>query len=300
MSFRFLSLFSGIEAASVAWKPLGWECVAVAEVEPFPCSVLAHHYPGVPNLGDVTKITQEQIQSLGNIDAVVFGFPCQDLSIVGKRAGLHKDGKVTRSGLFFDAMRIVRWSAARWAIAENVPGLFSHGGGLTFAAVAGEMAGVQPDVPQGGWQNSGFLAGPKGLVEWAVLDAQFFGVPQRRRRVFLVLDSGDWAGRPPLLLDRESLLGNPPPRREARQRVAGGVEVGPSGGRLTDCSPTLDARCKDGFIRNQLGIGVLHADTEEAFTLAGHGIYSPGTGPLRREGGDCGGGSENLVAHLAR
>ena len=122
---RFLSLFSGIEAASVAWKPLGWECVAVAEVEPFPCALLADHYPTVPNLGDITKITQAQIESLGHIDAVVYGFPCQDLSVAGKRKGLkHADGTHTRSGLFFHASDIIRWSRARWSIAENVPGLF--------------------------------------------------------------------------------------------------------------------------------------------------------------------------------
>ena len=82
---KFLSLFSGIEAATVAWAPLGWECAAVAEVEPFPCALLKHHYPEVPNLGDVTKITADQIKALGHIDLVCGGFPCQDLSVAGKR-----------------------------------------------------------------------------------------------------------------------------------------------------------------------------------------------------------------------
>ena len=98
---RYLSLFSGIEACSVAWAPLGWECVAVAEIEPWPSRALAHHYPHVPNLGDVTKVTEEQIAMLGRIDVVVFGSPCQDLSVAGKRKGL--DG--ARSGLFFTADR---------------------------------------------------------------------------------------------------------------------------------------------------------------------------------------------------
>src|SRR5665213_1326848 len=98
---RYLSIFSGSEAASVAWHGLGWECAAVAEVEPFPCAVLAHHYPNVPNLGDITQITEQQIQQLGPIDLVVGGFPCQDLSVAGKRKGLHHaDGTATRSGLF--------------------------------------------------------------------------------------------------------------------------------------------------------------------------------------------------------
>ena len=218
---RFLSLFSGIEAASVAWLPMGWECVAVAEIEPFCCAALTHYYPSVPNLGSVTEITKQQVQDLGHIDVVVFGFPCQDLSVAGKRKGLKDDdGTPTRSGLFFNAMRIVEWSGARWALAENVPGLFSSNGGRDFAAVVGEMAGADIDVPQEGWQNTGVATGESGLVEWCVLDAQWFGVPQRRRRVFLVRDTGDWRSRPPLLFDSESLSGNPPPSREAGAGVA--------------------------------------------------------------------------------
>jgi DNA (cytosine-5)-methyltransferase 1 len=254
---RYLSVCSGIEAASVAWRPLGWTPVAFAEIEKFPCAVLQHHYPNVPNLGDVRKITREQIEALGHIDVVVFGFPCQDLSIAGKRAGLKgKDGKATRSGLFFDAMRIVRWSNARWAVAENVPGLFSSHGGRDFASVVGEMAGVCVDVPDGGWVNSGFLAGPDALIEWAILDAQFFGVPQRRRRVFLVRDTGDWRSRPPLLLIPESLSGYPPPSREtgkgvaptlsARTKGGGGLGIDCDGGLVPSIAPSVTSRLGDG------------------------------------------------------
>ena len=104
---RYLSLFSGIEAATVAWEFLGWEAVGFAEFEDFPKAVLKYHYPNVPELGDVTKITKEQIIALGHIDIVVGGSPCQDLSIAGKRAGLkHDDGSATRSGLFDEQMRI--------------------------------------------------------------------------------------------------------------------------------------------------------------------------------------------------
>ena len=104
---RYLSLFSGIEAATVAWEALGWEAVGFAEFEDFPKAVLAHHYPDVPDLGDVTKITEEQIIALGPFDVVVGGSPCQDLSVAGKRAGMrHDDGSVTRSGLFDEQMRI--------------------------------------------------------------------------------------------------------------------------------------------------------------------------------------------------
>lgn len=288
---RFLSLFSGIEAASAAWLPLGWECAGVAEIEPFPCHLLAQHYgasrprympspkdPGLtkkeyderrrairrvkhlpinghyPNLGDIKQITQADIEALGQIDLVIMGFPCQDLSVAGKRKGLRdKDGKKTRSGLFFDAMRVVQWSQSRWVVGENVPGLFSSHRGRDFAAVVGEMAGCEFDVPRDGWANTGVAAGPLGLVEWCVLDAQWFGVPQRRRRVFFVRDSGDWSGRPPVLFEPESLRGHSPPRREAGERIAlpvtcrvdrGGEHREAHGNNLV--VPTIPARTKGG------------------------------------------------------
>ena len=209
---RYLSLFSGLEGSTLAWHHLG-ECAAVSEIDPAACAILAAHYPNVPNLGDISKVTERQIKDLGHIDIVVFGSPCQDVSIAGKREGMEG----ARSGLFFTAMRVVRWSGARFALWENVPGVFSDHQGRGFASVVGEMAGIHVDVPKSGWRNSGFLLGTDSLVEWAVLDAQFFGVPQRRRRVFALRDSGDWASRPPILLEPESLQGNPAPRRESGQ-----------------------------------------------------------------------------------
>jgi DNA (cytosine-5)-methyltransferase 1 len=223
---RYLSLFSGLEGATLAWHHLGWKCVATAEIEPAARAVLADHYPDVPNLGDISKVTEQQIHDLGHIDIVVFGSPCQDVSIAGKREGMEG----SRSGLFFTAMRVVRWSGARFGLWENVPGVFSDHQGRGFASVAGEMAGIHVDVPKSGWRNSGFLLGADALVEWAVLDAQFFGVPQRRRRVFALRDSGDWASRPPILLESESLQGHPAPRRETRK----------------DLAPTLSARTHGG------------------------------------------------------
>ena len=223
---RYLSLFSGIEACSVAWAPLGWECVAVAEIEPWPSRVLAHHYPDVPNLGDVTKVTEEQIAALGRIDVVVFGSPCQDLSVAGKRKGL--DG--ARSGLFFTAMQIVGWARqwcdCRFALWENVPGAFSSNKGRDFAAVVDAMAGLEgTGVPPKGWGTEGCALGAEAMVEWSTLDAQWFGVAQRRRRVFALADFGDWRNRPPILLEPESLRGNSAPRREAGEDVAGGAAL---------------------------------------------------------------------------
>lgn len=237
---RYLSLFSGIEAATVAWHPLGWTPVAFAQYDPehdysrgpdFPSAVLAHHYPDVPNLGDVTKIDELDIAMLGPIDLVVFGSPCQDLSQAGNRAGL----KGSRSGLFFDALRIVRWAqqhcGCQYVLWENVPGALSSNRGRDFALVVGQLAGLAEDelgVPPKGWGNEGAAVGPQGLVEWSVLDAQWFGVAQRRRRVFALLDTGNWADRPPVLLEPESLRGSAAPRRESWQDAAPGAGAGAS------------------------------------------------------------------------
>lgn len=248
---RFLSLFSGIEAASVAFEPIGGVPVAFSEIEPFPCAVLAHHYPNVPNLGDVTKITEGQIASLGPIDLVCFGSPCQDLSVAGKRKGLvdAATGDVTRSGLFFAAMRIFKWAnkhcGARFALWENVAGAYSSNKGEDFAAVVAEMAGLENvRTPENGWGSEGCAVGDNGMLEWACMDAQWFGVAQRRRRVFAVLDTGDWANRPPLLLEPDSLRRDSPPSREAGEGTTGGSGSGASGGTWWDggqISQTLDA-----------------------------------------------------------
>lgn len=237
---RYLSLFSGIEAASVAWAPLGWVCVGVAEIDKFPCAVLAHHYPNVPNLGDITKITEADIAALGRIDAMVFGSPCQDMSVAGKRKGLlNADGTVTRSGLFFAAFNIFQWArkhgGARFAVWENVPGAYSSNQGRDFASVVEFMAGLDDvAVPAHGWGAEGCALGDNGLLEWACLDAQWFGVAQRRRRVFAVLDTGNWASRPPILLERESLRGDFAPRRETGQDAAAATLRSSDGGSDVD------------------------------------------------------------------
>jgi DNA (cytosine-5)-methyltransferase 1 len=239
---RYLSLFSGIEAASVAWEPLGWKAVAFAQHDPehdyrhgpdFPSAVLAHHYPNVPNLGDVTRIDDLDIAALGPIDIVVGGSPCQDLSSAGNRAGLTG----ARSSLFHEQVRIFRaarrYCGARFLLWENVPGAFSSNAGRDFAVVVGAMAGLADGdvtVPPKGWGNEGVIAGPQGLVEWAVLDAQHFGVAQRRRRVFALLDAGDWSRRPPVLTQQSRLRGDSPTRPGPRQDVAPSLAGGTGGG----------------------------------------------------------------------
>lgn len=216
-NIRYLSLFSGIEACTVAWKPLGWEAVAFAQFEPgdniqFPSQVLKYHYPDVPNLGDVTKITEEQIAALGHIDLVVGGSPCQSLSIAGKRHGLrHADGTLTRSGLFDYQMEIFEWAVknngCRFMLWENVPGAFSSNNGNDFGYILGSMVQRDVSVPKDGWDYSGVCISESGhrCVEWTVLNAAEYGVPQRRNRVFALCDSGAWWSRPPILFESEGL-----------------------------------------------------------------------------------------------
>jgi len=265
---NYLSLFSGIEAASVAWRPLGWQPVAFAEIEPFPCAVLAHHYPDVPNLGDVTEITIEQIAALGHIDVVVGGSPCQDLSLAGKRAGLAG----VRSSLFHEQMRIFHaaqyFCGARWLVWENVPGVFSSNGGRDFAAVVGEMAGYNINVPKQGWGQEGVALGIRGLVEWSVLDAQWFGLAQRRRRVFAVLDTGNWQDRPPVLLERDSLRGDCPARRVAQKSVANSTHASADRARCEQAVPEV-AMC--------LNAGAMGRRDGESETFVVHGSQDPDT-----------------------
>lgn len=260
---RYLSLFSGIEAATVAWHPLGWTPVAFAEIEPGPCSVLKHHYPTVPNLGDVTQITDAQIAALGRIDVVIGGSPCQDLSVAGKRAGLAGE----RSGLFHEQLRIFHAArhlcGARFLVWENVPGAFSSNADRDFAVVVGAMAGLDLAPPRDGWGNEGMAVGAHGLLEWCVLDAQWFGLAQRRKRVFAVLDTGDWANRPPLLLEPDRLRGDSAPRRAAGEGIPGTIErrlgrrgvsadFAASGELIPETAHTLRA---DGFDASEDGTG---------------------------------------------
>lgn len=232
---RFLSLFSGIEAASSAWTPLGWECVGVCEIEPTPCQILQYRHPHALNLGDITTVTEDQIKALGHLDLIVFGSPCQDLSVAGKQKGFtHEDGSTTRSGLFFAAMRVIGWArkhcGLRFAVWENVLGAFSSNAGADFAAVVGQLAGLDTAVPPKGWGNEGCALGTEAMVEWSSLDAQWFGVAQRRRRVFAVADFGNWAGRPPILLEPQGMRGDLAPRRGPGEEVAGTLAARTDGG----------------------------------------------------------------------
>jgi len=208
---RYLSLFSGIEAISVAWKPLGFECAAVAEILPYQSSVLKHHFPNTKNLGDVTKITEQDLIALGTIDIVVFGSPCQDMSIAGKRQGLNavKEDENHSSRLFFEGVRVFRLApkhcGARFMLWENVVGALSSQEGKDFGTILETLVGVKFGDSGLVWGNEGVVCGRDSMCEWAVLDSQWFGVPQRRRRIFALLDTGNWRNRKPILLEAEHL-----------------------------------------------------------------------------------------------
>jgi DNA (cytosine-5)-methyltransferase 1 len=265
---RYLSVCSGIEAATQAWHPLGWKPVAFSEIEPFPCAVLDHHYPDVPNWGDMTKFKEWPD---ADVDVLCGGTPCQSFSVAGLRKGLDDP----RGNLMLTFGAIADRYRPKWLVWENVPGVLSSNGGRDFGTFLGMLGQLGY-----GWA-------------YRTLDAQYvrtcrfpYAVPQRRRRVFVVGYFGDWRRAAAVLFDRESLSGHPAPRRKAGQGSARGFECGPQGGGITDVAPTLDTRCKDGPIRNQLGAGVMCADV--APTINAHFGDKMGLENQRiNGGGDC-------------
>ena len=199
---RFGSVCSGIEAASVAWHPLGWEAAWLSEIEPFPCAVLKHHYPDVPNLGDMTKFKEWKIES--NVDVFVGGTPCQSFSVAGLRKGLDDP----RGNLMLTYLAIAKQHRPRWLVWENVPGVLSSADGRDFGSFLGGLAIC----------GYGFA--------YRVLDAQYFGVAQRRKRVFVVGYLGDWRPAAAVLFERHSLQGHPAPSREKGEEVATSARTG--------------------------------------------------------------------------
>ncbi len=203
---KYLSLCSGIEAATVAWHPLGWEAVAYSEIERFPSEVLAHHYPNTPNLGDMTKF--KEWTNVSDVDLLVGGTPCQSFSVAGLRKGLDDP----RGNLMLTYLAIADKYRPRWLVWENVPGVLSSNSGKDFGVFLGAL----------GELGYGFA--------YRVLDAQYFGVAQRRKRVFVVGYLGDWRAAAAVLFERHSLQGHPAPSREKRQSAAASTGAGADGG----------------------------------------------------------------------
>ena len=204
---RFLSVCSGMEAASVAWEPLGWKAVGFSEIEPFPCAVLAHRFPNTPNYGSLTEYQSWPLEP-GSIDLLVGGTPCQSFSVAGLRKGLADP----RGNLALVFLGLADKLKPRWIVWENVPGVLSSDGGRDFGSFLGALEQLGY-----GWA-------------YRVLDAQYFGVPQRRRRVFVVASLGGRDVAASVLLEPESVCWNPAPRRKKGQATAAdagaGVEAG--------------------------------------------------------------------------
>ena len=259
---KYFSVCSGIEAATVAWHEF-MDAVAFCEYEAFPSAVLAHHHPTVPNMGDLTKWREWSHELLADADVLVGGTPCQAFSVAGLRNSLADDrGNLSLEFVrLADAIDDVRSAAGRQPaiiVWENVPGVLSvkdNAFGCFLAALAGDVAPYVP--PRGKWTDAGVVIGPQRAVAWRILDAQYFGVAQRRRRVFVVASAREGFDPAAVLLECEGVRRDTPPRREAGKGAARGIEIGPSGGRFTDLNPTLDTRAKDGPIRNQLAGAVL-------------------------------------------
>ena len=258
----FGSVCSGIEAASVAFSPLGWRAAWLSEIEPFPSAVLANHYPEVPNLGDMTRLPAAVLTGEADApDVLCGGTPCQAFSVAGMREGLNDPrGQLTIKFVeLADAIDHVRTRAGNpecITIWENVPGVLSDRGnafGCFLGALAGEDCELQP--PGGKWKDAGCVYGPKRTIAWRVLDAQYFGLAQRRRRVFVVASARNDFDPCAVLFESDSLRRDTAPSREARQ-----------------VSPTIPARSTAG---GGLGTdfdcdgGVIQATTH---TLRGEGF----------------------------
>jgi site-specific DNA-cytosine methylase len=252
MTMTYGSVCSGVEAATVAWHSLGWRPQWFSEIEKFPSAVLKHHYPSVPNRGDMTNFKEWPDEP---IDVLVGGTPCQSFSVAGLRKGLDDP----RGNLMLTYLAIAAKYRPKWLVWENVPGVLSSNGGLDFASLLRGM----------GELGYGFA--------YRVLDAQYFGVAQRRRRVFVVGYLGSWQRAAAVLFERDSLQGNPAPRREKGQKVADTLTVGANqysgfNGEPVECEATVPV----------------------GYTSTSFGGYHQGVGTIRAAGGDLGGGSETL------
>jgi len=231
------SVCSGIEAASVAWEPLGMKAAWFSEIEAFPSAVLKHHYPHVPNLGDMRYIARQVLTGLvAAPDVLVGGTPCQAFSVAGLREGLDDErGQLTMTYMrLLDAIDFIRGRSGREpaiAVWENVPGVLSdktNAFGCFLAGLAGEDVELVPAGKK--WANAGCVFGPKRAIAWRILDAQYAGVAQRRRRVFVVASARKGFDPSKLLFEFDGVRRDSAPSRSAGKDVTGTLSARTSGG----------------------------------------------------------------------
>jgi len=264
-----VSLFAGVGGFDLAMQRNGVKVVASVEIDSKCNDVLARHFPDAKQFTDVTTVKGEDLINAGfnpSKGIITGGFPCQDLSVAGKRAGLAGE----RSGLFWEIARLVEETQTEYFVIENVPGLLSSNNGKDFGVVIGTMADL------------GYS------LAWRVLDAQYFGVPQRRRRVFVVGRRSSSEGIAEILFKSEGLRRDTTSSKQAGQDLAG---------------ETASSFGQTGFAKYTSGVTTLTATTYKrpednvVVTSSSFGGYKEGVGTLRANGGDLGGGSENLVVH---
>lgn len=266
---NYLSVCSGIEAATVAWHPLGWNPIGFSEIEKFPCSVLSHRYPNVNNYGDMTKFNEWSLNEQPNL--LVGGTPCQSFSVAGLRKGLDDP----RGNLMLTYLAITAKFKPKWVVWENVPGVLSSNKGRDFGTFIGALGQI----------GYGF--------SYRVLDAQYVrthgyirAVPQRRRRVFVVGHLGDWRRAAAVLFNSESLRGNPPPGRKTQSGVTNSIEANPVAKCLTVKSAgalNLDYETADFVVAlagniigrkpENGGNGIGYDDTGSSYTLTKTDIH---------------------------
>ena len=305
---RFGSVCSGIEAASVAWHPLGWKAAWFAEIEPFPSAVLAHHYPSVPNLGDMTTIARRVLT--GEVEAPeIFcgGTPCQAFSVAGNRESL-ADARGNLTLTFceianaIDTIRAQRGMQPCIIFWENVPGVLNtkdNAFGCFLAGLAGEDGELEP--PGGKWPNAGAVYGPSRAVAWRVLDAQYFGVAQRRRRVFVVASARAGFDPAAVLFEFDGVRRDTAPSREAgegaptippRSTAGGGLGTDfDCDGGVTTTAVAVALRGREGGATAELG-----DDVQNCLRASSGGgdkphVLAPVAPTLKRDyGKGCGGG----------
>lgn len=273
---KYGSVCSGIEAASKAWEPLGWKPAWFSEIEPFPSAVLAKHWPEITNLGDMTKIADAvRAGDVEAPDVLVGGTPCQAFSIAGLREGLSDDrGQLTLSYVelanAIDAKRRERGEPEAIIVWENVPGVLSskdNAFGCFLAGLAGESSELQP--AGGKWTHAGCVSGPERVIAWRVLDAQFFGVAQRRRRVFVVASARKGFDPTAVLFELDSLRRDSAPRRESQPEIARNAgertKVGSHWDNPANPHPTLN---------QSHNIGGIGQSNQELFSQRGCGIIA--------------------------
>ncbi|RIJ09691.1 DNA cytosine methyltransferase [Pseudomonas sp. 91RF] len=266
---QYASVCSGIEAVSVAWQPLGLKPAWFSEIDAFPSAVLAHHYPDVPNLGDMTLLSDKVLEeTIPAPPILIGGTPCQDFSVAGFRAGLSAPRgalslKFVELANAIDEVRSRRREPKSIVVWENVPGVLSdkrNAFGCLLGALAGEECELHP--PRATWSHAGIVFGPQRTVAWRILDAQYFGVAQRRRRVFLVASAREDFDPAAVLFESES------PRRDiAPHRTPQTDSPAPSGAGTDANGDGLDIRAFTNSYGMSSGQGGAEANLECCPTL---------------------------------